>query len=155
MGADRMSWKGAGMIGKRRATGRSRLGSDVRLASLLAALLFVSPAHADPLSTAARGEIEALLSRLAASGCQFQRNGTWYTAAEAQAHLQRKLDYLADRGAVATAEQFIERAATKSSMSGQAYRVKCGPQPAVPSSRWLYPELQALRDAGSGTKTDR
>lgn len=143
------------MIGKSGTSGKSRLGFDVRLVSLLAALLFVSPAHAAPLSTAAKGEIEALLSRLAASGCQFKRNGTWYTAAEAQAHLQRKLDYLADRGAVASAEQFIERAASKSSMSGQAYRVKCGAEPAVPSSLWLYPELRALRDAGSGTKTDR
>lgn len=143
------------MIGKSGTSGKSRLGFDVRLVSLLAALLFVSPAHAAPLSTAAKGEIEALLSRLAASGCQFKRNGTWYTAAEAQAHLQRKLDYLADRGAVASAEQFIERAASKSSRSGQAYRVKCGAEPAVPSSLWLYPELRALRDAGSGTKTDR
>lgn len=150
-----MGWRDAGMIGKSGTSGKSRLGFDVRLASLLAALLFVSPAHAAPLSTAAKGEIEALLSRLAASGCQFKRNGTWYTAAEAQAHLQRKLDYLADRGAVASAEQFIERAASKSSMSGQAYRVKCGAEPAVPSSLWLYPELRALRDAGSGTKTDR
>ena len=150
-----MGWRDAGGIGKRRPTGKSRLVFDVRLASLLAVLLLVSPAHADPLSTAARGEIEALLSRLAASGCQFKRNGTWYTAAEAQAHLRRKLDYLADRGAVASAEQFIERAATKSSMSGQAYRAKCGAQPAVPSSLWLYPELQALRGAGSGNKTDR
>jgi hypothetical protein len=145
-----MNLQYAGMISKRGATGRSRLGFGAWLASLLAALMFVSPAHAE-LSTAARGEIEALLSRLAVSGCQFKRNGTWYTAAEAQAHLQRKLDYLADRGAVASAEQFIERAATKSSMSGQAYRVRCGGQPAVPSSLWLYPELQALRDAGPAT----
>jgi hypothetical protein len=150
-----MRGQDAGMISRKAATRKSRLGCDVRLTSLLAALLFVSPVHADPLSAVARGEIEALLSRLAASGCQFERNGTWYAAAEAQAHLQRKLDYLADRGAVASAEQFIERAATKSSMSGQAYRVKCGPQPAVPSGQWLYPELQALRGAGSGNKTDR
>jgi hypothetical protein len=150
-----MGWRDAGQMRKQVASGNPGRIFDVRLASLLAALLFVSPAHAAPLSTAARGEIEALLSRLAASGCQFERNGAWYTGAEAQAHLQRKLDYLADRGAVASAEQFIERAATKSSMSGQAYRVKCGAQPAVASSLWLYPELQALRDAGSGTQRNR
>jgi hypothetical protein len=145
------------MPDKPKQLARGSLGRifDVRLASLLAALLFVSAAHADPLSTVARGEIEALLSQLAASGCQFKRNGTWYPAAEAQAHLQRKLDYLADRGAVTSAEQFIERAATRSSMSGQVYRVKCGARPAVPSSQWLYPELQALRDARSGNETDR
>jgi hypothetical protein len=95
------------------------------------------------------GEIDSLLSRLAASGCQFKRNGAWHTADEAQAHLQRKLGYLVDRGAVASAEQFIEHAATKSSVSGQTYLVKCGGNPAVPSGQWLYSELQALRAASA------
>jgi len=81
--------------------------------ALLALLLNAPPLCAEPLSPAARGEIEVLLSRLAESGCQFLRNGNWYPAGEAQVHLRRKLDYLVDKGAVASAEQFIERAAAK------------------------------------------
>jgi hypothetical protein len=113
--------------------------------SLLAALLWAPLAQAASLPPAARAEIDSLLSRLAASGCQFKRNGTWHSAAEAQAHLRRKLDYLVDKGAIASAEQFIERAASKSSVSGQAYQVKCGGTPPVPSDAWLNAELKALR----------
>jgi hypothetical protein len=113
--------------------------------ALLALLLGAPQLDAAPLSPAARGEIEVLLSRLAASGCQFKRNGSWHTAVEAQAHLRRKLDYLVDKGAVASTEQFIERAASQSSMSGQAYQVKCGSQAPVPSGEWLRAELRVMR----------
>lgn len=85
---------------------------------VLAAASWAPLANADTLSAASRVEIESLLSKLKASGCMFNRNGTWYSSEEAQAHLARKLDYLVDKEAVANAEQFIERAASKSSMSG-------------------------------------
>ncbi len=117
----------------------------VALGALLAVLLAVPRLDAASLPPPARGEIEALLSQLAASGCQFKRNGSWHTAAEAQVHLRRKLDYLVDKGAVASAEQFIERAASKSSLSGQVYQVKCGSQAAVASGAWLHAALQRLR----------
>ncbi|MHB8916067.1 MAG: YfeK family protein [Thiobacillus sp.] len=114
---------------------------------LFAMLLGTSQLYAATLAPAARGEIEGLLSRLAASGCQFKRNGSWHTAEEAQAHLRRKLDYLEERSAVANTEQFIQRAATKSSMSGKPYQVRCGSETPVPSSQWLHSELQTLRGA--------
>ncbi len=111
----------------------------------LFAALSGAPLHAAPLPLSARGEIDGLLSRLAASDCQFKRNGSWHSAAEAQSHLRRKLDYLMDRGAVASAEQFIERAASRSSMSGQAYQVRCGSHAPVASAAWLRAQLQDLR----------
>lgn len=113
--------------------------------ALLALLPGALPLHAAPLPAAARGEIEGMLARLATSGCQFKRNGSWHSAVEAQAHLRRKLEHLLERDAVASTEQFIERAASKSSISGQAYQVKCGSRGPVPSSTWLRAELQALR----------
>ena len=61
------------------------------------AVLLATAALAGPLSPAARGEIEALLARLEVSGCQFNRNGSWYSAAQAKAHLQRKLEYLENK----------------------------------------------------------
>ena len=112
---------------------------------VLASASWAPLAKADTLSGASRIEIESLLSKLKESGCVFNRNGTWYSSEEAQAHLARKLEYLVDKKAVASAEQFIERAATKSSMSGQRYQVKCGGKPSVPSSQWLYTELQEMR----------
>jgi hypothetical protein len=68
-----------------------------RLLLLLLACLFVAAATAAPLLPVARTEIDALLSRLEALGCEFNRNGTWYTGAEAKPHLLRKLKYLEDR----------------------------------------------------------
>ena len=124
---------------------QSKLTRTAHRAVLLAALLCAPLVHAAALSTASHAEIQALLSRLRVSGCEFKRNGTWHPADEAQAHLQRKLDYLVRKGAVASAEQFIERAATKSSVTGQTYLVKCGGKPPLPSSEWLVFQLQDVR----------
>ena len=85
------------------------------------------------------------MNRLESSGCQVDRNGTWYPAADARSHLMTKLSYLEDRGAVQTAEQFIERAASKSSVSGRPYLIRCGDAPPVESAVWLSAQLQAMR----------
>ena len=110
--------------------------------------IVIAAATAAPLSPAARAEIDGLMSRLEASGCEFNRNGTWHTAAEAKSHLLRKLKYLEDRGLVQSAEQFIERAASTSSTTGQPYLVKCGNRAPVQSGTWLLSQLQAMRSIG-------
>ena len=62
-------------------------------------------ATATPLPPAARAEVDALLARLQSSGCEFNRNGSWHSGAEAKAHLLKKLDYLEGKNLVTTAEQ--------------------------------------------------
>lgn len=84
------------------------------------------------------------MDALTHSGCQFQRNGSWYGAAEARAHLQRKYDYLLKKDRVDTAEQFIQRAASESSVTGRAYRVKCQDRE-QDASAWFGGQLQKLR----------
>ena len=116
------------------------------LLSLLTCCVAIA-ATAAPLSPGARTEIDGLLVRLAASGCEFNRNGTWYTAAEAKSHLLQKLKYFEDQGKVETTEQFIELAASGSSMSGQPYLVRCGNSVPVESGQWLRSELKDLRSA--------
>lgn len=96
-------------------------------------------------SPVAEREIDALLAALQASPCRFQRNGSWYPAAEAKAHLQRKYDYLRKRDLAASAEQFIERGASRSSSSGEAYRVACPGQPEQDAATWFAQQLAALR----------
>ncbi|CAH0291600.1 YfeK family protein [Stenotrophomonas indicatrix] len=96
-------------------------------------------------SADARREITQLIGSLDGSQCQFQRNGSWYGPADARAHLQRKYDYLLKKDMVDTAEQFIERAASQSSMSGKAYRIRCPGQPEQTSAAWFGARLQALR----------
>lgn len=99
---------------------------------------------ADP-SPAAQREITHLLDYLGNSGCDFYRNGSWHPATEARAHVATKYNYLLRRGWVNTAEDFIARAASKSSMSGSVYRVRCPGAPPVASGAWLSQELSRYR----------
>lgn len=105
-------------------------------------------ALADPAPPAARAEINALLTKLQTSACEFNRNGSWYGADKARSHLETKLNYLEDHNAVQTAEQFIDLGASGSSMSGKPYLVRCGAAAPVESRVWLTNELKALRVAG-------
>lgn len=105
--------------------------------------------HAEPLPAVARAEVDALLARLQTSGCQFNRNGSWYSAAEARSHLLRKLDYLEGKSLVRNTEQFIELGASKSSASGKPYQVRCGQAAATDSGPWLNSELKVMRQQAS------
>ncbi|MNK29317.1 hypothetical protein D3C87_477110 [compost metagenome] len=110
----------------------------------LVALLLGGIAQAAPGPDALR-EIAGLIGALDGSSCRFQRNGSWHDAAEARAHLQRKYDYLLKKDKVDSAEQFIERAASQSSMSGKPYRIACPGQPEQTAAVWFGARLKALR----------
>lgn len=112
---------------------------------LLCLLLLPGLALAATPSPAARQEIDHLLSHLGQSGCQFNRNGSWHDSAEAVDHLQQKYQYLLKKGLVSSAEDFIARAASESSMSGKPYLVRCGAAAPVPSGNWLKAELNRYR----------
>lgn len=115
-------------------------------------LLFVAqPLWAESADTPTHIEINSLLDRLQSSGCRFNRNGSWHTAPEAKAHLLGKLEYLEKRGSLQSSEQFIDLAASKSSVSGRPYQVMCGNTAPVESKAWLTKELQEMR-AGSKNK---
>lgn len=113
----------------------------------LCAVLFLSaqPALAE-LDAKGQREVDALLAFVSHSPCTFIRNGSAYSAQDAAAHLRQKLDYLTRRGRVDTAEQFIERAASESSLSGKPYTVKCDGREQL-SGDWLREELLRVRQA--------
>ncbi len=134
-----------GSIGAYRVADAAALAG--RLPMLLLAWLLATAAIAAPLVPAVQTEIDGLLGRLETSGCEFNRNGTWYAAPEVKPHLLRKLKYLEDRDLVQTTEQFIELAASGSSMSGQPYLVRCGGAASIPSGQWLRSQLQDMRSA--------
>lgn len=120
--------------------------SRLTLAAILACAS--AGALAGPTPAPVRAEIDALLGRITTSNCQFERNRSWHTAADARAHLLRKLAYIEKRSETITrTEQFIEYAASKSSFTGRPYRVRCGDDEPVDSRAWLTRELQALRSA--------
>lgn len=122
---------------------------STRCAAMAALIVSAATAGAAPLPAAAKAEVTALLGRLQTSSCEFNRNGDWHAAAEARAHLERKLAYLEDKNLVKTAEEFIDRGASKSSMSGKPYLVRCAGAAPVESKVWLTRELTALRSASS------
>jgi Family of unknown function (DUF5329) len=116
-------------------------GLTVLLASFLS-----QGAVAAPPEIAVR-EINHLLERVAESGCEFYRNGIWFKGNLGQAHLRDKYEYLAKRDMISAATDFIDKAASQSSMSGLAYRVRCNGQEEMLSKQWLTEELMRYRAA--------
>lgn len=118
-----------------------------KIAKELAVVLGLSialAARAEP-SAITQKEIEHLLGYIEDSGCEFYRNGLWYKSTNAQAHLRNKYEYLARLDLINATEDFIAKAATKSSVTGQPYEVRCsGPAP-VSSNQWLSDELARYR----------
>lgn len=110
-----------------------------------ALLLLAAGAQAAPAAKTA-DEVAQLLTQLAASGCEFQRNGDWHSAAEARAHLERKYAYLLKKGLVDRTEDFIDRAATSSSITGRDYQVRCAGVTSA-SAPWLRAALARMRAA--------
>lgn len=117
--------------------------------AFVAVVLLSSSLHAAALSAASQREIAHLLTYLEHSGCIFLRNGTWHEPKEARAHLERKYEYLMKRSPVDSAEDFIERGASSSSMSGEHYVVQCPGQVKVTSGDWLRAELSRFRQSNA------
>jgi hypothetical protein len=115
------------------------------LLALIVALSSLPAAHAAP-TAAAMIEINHLLGLIEQSSCEFFRNGTWYDGQRAQAHLRAKFDALAATDQIKTAEDFIEKAASKSSMSGQPYQIKCGGGAAMTTGQWFSAALARYRN---------
>jgi hypothetical protein len=112
-----------------------------RLLLVLVALLALSPVAAFAASSP---EIDALMVRVEhAQGVVFIRNGSEHSAVEAAAHLRRK--FAAADGRITTAEQFIDKLGTRSSMTGIAYRVRLADGREIDSATWLRQLLREVR----------
>lgn len=101
--------------------------------------------RAEEVSATTKAEIEHLLGFLEKSGCQFNRNGSWHSAAEAAAHIRKKYNYLAGKNMLTDTESFIKKGASESSISGKPYIVKCVGQSDINSALWFGQELTAYR----------
>ena len=113
--------------------------------ALLALLLGASAvlAQATP-SDAEEKLIDTLIQRVSKmSAMVFLRNGNEYNAADAAKHMQAKYDYF--KKELATAEDFIDRCASRSEMTGQAYKVKLTGGAVRDANEFLNSELRMLR----------
>ena len=78
-------------------------------------------------------------------GMKFIRNGTEYSCEEAARFLRGKMDSMGAE--VTSARDFIERIASKSSMSGRPYHVRFSDGRLIPSAKFLGDELKRLEAA--------
>jgi hypothetical protein len=88
-------------------------------------------------------EVEHLLEFVRQSDCIMIRNGTEHSGDYAVSHIQKKYDYFKDD--ITSTEAFIEYSATKSTMSGKYYTIRCSGQEEMRTQDWLLEELRVFR----------
>ncbi len=88
-------------------------------------------------------EINHLLNYVKTTQCVYVRNGDKHDGPDAMNHIKRKYDYFEDE--IYSAEDFIRLSATKSTMSGKKYHIKCPGKTEVESGRWMLDELAYYR----------
>ena len=109
----------------------------------LVCMSMVLTTNAAPASVDAEAEIVELIQAVALSGCEFERNGKRYDSLEAADHL--RLKYTRGRRYARTAEQFIDRLASKSSITGKPYLIICAESGEHRAKDWLEAALNAQR----------
>jgi hypothetical protein len=67
-------------------------------------------------------------------------------------HINKKYQYLIKKGLINSTEQFIERAASESIMSGKPYMVKCAESKPIKSAVWFKNELTSFREKTSSNR---
>src|ERR1035437_4514731 len=95
------------------------------MASVLMLGLLSGPVALTEAPASVQIEVNFLLAYVEGSGCEFFHNGTWHDSKTAQGHLRDKYNYRVARDLINSTEDFIEKAATKSSLTGQAYEADC------------------------------
>lgn len=73
---------------------------------------------------------------------QFWRNGTYYDSRKAAAHLRLKLSKAKDK--IKTANDFIDKVAAQSSMSGTPYRIKFKDGKEISAKEYFVKELKKI-----------
>jgi hypothetical protein len=117
----------------------------LRLAALALLPAFASAAHATPSEEEHR-LITALIQRVQGMhAMKFVRNGEPHDAREAAEHLEAKYRHF--RKEIVTAEDFIERCATRSEVTGQPYMVQLADGKAREARGFMLQELHRLRQA--------
>lgn len=118
------------------------------LGALAMSLALVAQADELPPS-AARAETAYLLAFVEASDCGFYRNGTRYDGVRAGSHLRDKYGLIVAPDHVLTTAAFIEKVASRSSMTGRPYEVSCAGQERVPLGPWLREALARYKTNGA------
>lgn len=87
-------------------------------------------------------EVRLLIDAIAASHCDFNRNGRQHTAEEAAAHLELK--YARAGKHIDSADEFITQLASSSSFTGKPYLMSCEGD-TLPAGEWMIDALEQIR----------
>ena len=87
-------------------------------------------------------EVRLLIDAIAASRCDFNRNGRQHTAKEAAAHLELK--YARAGKHIDSADEFITQLASSSSFTGRPYLMSCEGD-TLPAEDWMIDALEQIR----------
>lgn len=120
--------------------------------SLLATLVLIVSAPLTMADVPLADTIDYLLRQVAESNYVFIRNGKDHDSEDAAKHMRRKFEHFADE--IATPEQFIDRSATKSMMTGKRYRVRFPDGKEMDTADWLREELTEFRAASERVTGD-
>ena len=95
-----------------------------------------------------REKIERLLKAIeSAEGVVFIRNGAEHSAQDAAEHLRSKWD--AAGGEIKTVDDFIDKIASKSSLSGEPYRVRLADGTEVFAGEYLKDKLSEIEESSA------
>ena len=111
----------------------------MRLTKLIAIVMigFTCSVQAD------QSEIEYLLNAVADSNCEYFRNGKKHSAEKAAKHLRMKYDRA--KKYVTSAEDFIAKLASRSSISKKPYRYTCPDGSNGYTATWFRKKLSDYR----------
>jgi predicted GTPase len=96
--------------------------------------------------------IAHLLEYVRTSDVVFIRNGKEHSAEDAVEHIQKKYNHYKKK--IKTPEDFIEKSATKSMMSGKLYQIKLKDGTIITSKDWLLAELDRYRNSSGEAVPD-
>lgn len=115
-----------------------------RLNSLLLLITLLSSVSAAATSAAEnmQDEVDYLFSVLGKDSCTFVRNDISYSSGEFERHLRSKLS--GNEQLINSAEDFIEKIATRSSVSESPYVAICGAELQIIKD-WLTESLEVYR----------
>ena len=118
--------------------------STFSIAACLVILATALPGIASASPTPETAEaIEYLIAGVADSGLTFIRNGKRYTGPDAAEHMRKKYEYFDED--IASAEDFIRLAASRSLISGKPYYVVLGDGTRTKTADWLGARLDEYR----------
>lgn len=114
-----------------------------RLLLLSGSLLLPVARAGDAMPAPEKHRVERLIAYVESrTDVAFVRNGTAYSSRDAASFLRGKMDHMGD--GVMTAQQFIDRIASRSSTSGEPYMIRHADGRMEHSARFLGDELKRM-----------